>query len=96
MPVRKGPGSKYGSESFGAPGQGVTYLDVPPELLQSVVELVTLSGDCIMLSRTRDGGACHVRILADGLVEKWYAGHKDELVSVFEGIERAAGGLTKV
>jgi hypothetical protein len=89
MAKRGHGGTKYQSASFGPPPGTVTFDAIPPELLQQCCELVTAEGDCLMLSRTRDGGAIHIRILADGLVEKWYAGSDEELLSVFEGIRNA-------
>lgn len=86
----KPTGSKYGSTDFGGVGARVAYTDVPPELVSRVVQSVTEQGDCIMFSRTSDGGALHVRILADGLIEKWYPSSSQELMDVLSGIQDAA------
>lgn len=90
--AKRANGTKYGSASTQPPGATHGFLASPPRLLQEVAELVTREGDCLMLSRTRDMGAVHVRILADGLVEKWYAGNQAELDQVLEGIRKALGG----
>jgi len=58
-----------------------------PHLLARVVELVTTDGDCIMFSRTSDGGALHIRVLSEGTVAKWYPSTNEELQDVLEGIE---------
>lgn len=89
-------GTKYGSESFDVPGGGCSFASLPPGLLVDVADAVTSEGDCLMLSRTRDGGAIHVRILADGLVEKWYAGKNEELQALMEQIMGALTARTTI
>lgn len=95
MPGRGPKQTKYGSVSLQVPGESVSFLLVPPELLLNVVNDITVEGDCIMFSRTREGGAIHIRILADGLVEKWYCGNHDELMSTLEGLQAALSDSKK-
>lgn len=77
---------KYNTNSRSAVHEKVDVTEADHKLLADVVELVTLDGDCIMFSRTSDGGALHVRILSEGVVAKWYPSTVQELTTVLEGI----------
>lgn len=79
-------GTKYGSPNIGAPGKLPRLASLPDGLLAKVIEGICGAGDCVMFSNTSDGGAMHVRILADGLVEKWYPSSTTELQSVLERV----------
>lgn len=92
MKQHKSVGTKYGSSSFTVPGEGVSIRSYSPEHLMELIAGVMDEGDCIMFSKTKEGGAVHLRILADGLVEKWYAGSEDELIAALDGIRTAVGG----
>jgi hypothetical protein len=54
--------------------------------LATIVEGVTALGDCIMFSRTSDGGALHIRVLSEGTVAKWYPSTQQELEEVLSGL----------
>jgi hypothetical protein len=91
MPPRKasqpsGPGSKYGSAFHGPPRANVTFLDCDALTLQEAIALVANDGDCMMFSRTSDAGAVHIRILSEGLVEKWYPDSPEALEGVLRGV----------
>jgi hypothetical protein len=40
----------------------------------------------MMFSRTSDAGAVHIRILSEGLVEKWYPDSPEALEGVLRGV----------
>ncbi len=90
----KGPHkSRYGSAHVQSPSAQCDWSTIDAGLLLEVVEAVTAAGDCLMLSRTSDGGAMHVRILSEGVVEKWYPATTQELSEVLTAIVGALGGI---
>lgn len=88
--ARKVSGTKYGSAHAGPPGGGVYYGKMDASLVRDTVAAVASAGDCIMFSATSDGGACSVRVLADGLVEKWYPNNLGDLEETLKAILAAA------
>jgi hypothetical protein len=78
---------KYNTSSRSAAHERVDVTEADSALLADVIERVTTDGDCIMFSRTSDGGALHVRILSEGVVAKWYPSTAQELATVLEGIQ---------
>jgi hypothetical protein len=78
---------KYNTSNRSAPGERADFQEVEAAILAAVVERVTSEGDCIMFSRTSDGGAVHVRVLSEGIVAKWYPSTSRELEEVLRGIE---------
>jgi hypothetical protein len=78
---------KYNTQSRTSAHERADVTEIDSELLADVVERVTTDGDCIMLSRTSDGGALHLRILSEGTVAKWYVSTAAELTGVLLGIQ---------
>jgi hypothetical protein len=82
--------TRYGSANVGVPGGTVSYGKADAELLRGCISAVAAAGDCIMFSTTSDGGACSVRVLSEGVVEKWYPSGVDDLQGVLVAIRTAA------
>jgi hypothetical protein len=78
---------KYNTSSRSGVHERADFTEVDSGLLAMVIERVTTAGDCIMLSRTSDGGAVHIRILSEGVVAKWYPSTSVEMGEVLRGIE---------
>ena len=77
---------KYNTLQRSGVHERVDVTECDRNMLADVIERVTLDGDCIMFSRTSDGGALHVRILSEGIVAKWYPSKTTELNEVLQGI----------
>jgi hypothetical protein len=77
---------KYNTSNRGSAHERCDVTEAHPEQLATAIELVTSDGDCIMFSRTSDGGALHIRILSEGTVAKWYLSNVTELETCLQGI----------
>jgi len=77
---------KYNTSSRTSVSARCDVTECNTELLAEVIERVTSDGDCIMWSRTSDGGALHIRILSEGTVAKWYVSTHEELQETLQGI----------
>jgi hypothetical protein len=78
---------KYNTQSRTSAHERADVTEVDSALVADVIERVTSDGDCIMFSRTSDGGALHLRILSEGVVAKWYVSTHEELTDVLQGIQ---------
>lgn len=94
MPNRRGPGpdsvpDRYaGLKSRGA-REALSFSAIGGNIVQDAIDAITGAGDLVSFSRTRDGGACVVCIVSEGVVVKAYATDceelRDALVAATEG-----------
>lgn len=64
----------------------VSFAQVEAQLLVDALQNWTSRGYAITLSRTSDGGAISISLLAGEWRKKLYAGHPDELTSILERV----------
>lgn len=74
-----GTKSKPAIRPNGRYGDGVSYADVPAELVHSIVKAVASAGGAMMFGQTRDGGAFSLCVLMGDEKIKEYPRDADEI-----------------
>lgn len=82
--------TKYGAASVSSSNSSISWAAVSGALCHDAICAVTEAGDAILFAKTSDGGALSLRVLCDGLVEKWWPSGVVEAESVLEGIKDSA------
>lgn len=73
------PGTRYAGLTRSSANGRASWLEAPADLLVAALENVTVAGDLLSLSRTRDGGALCIFIKSGAEEFKTYAATQEEL-----------------
>lgn len=84
VPNRRGAGpdtvpDRYAGLKSRSPRDALSFSAVGGNIVPDAIDAITGAGDLVSFSRTRDGGACVVCIVSDGVVVKAYATDCEEL-----------------
>lgn len=85
-----GARGRYGPNGAGGGSDAVRYGRTDAELLRECVDAVSARGDALLLGRTKDGSAFHVRILSDAGGAAYYPPTEDALQHVLTYVIEAA------
>jgi hypothetical protein len=77
---------RYTTGMGGHVDRGVSFEGADADTLKTAIHRCVEAGDCIMFSRTADGGALHIRVLTKGEVAKWYPVSSMELHDVLSDV----------
>lgn len=88
--LTKGQTNKW-ADNFALKSRGnISWKDASPELLISAVAAATEDGAALLLSKTSDGGALSIHVLAGDSTHKLYPATTDELSEALQLILKIA------